>query len=446
MSVFRQFVLVQLALWGSFHPLLGVGNTSGQDSVSMAEAAEGLYGRTVKEIRISQLRYTDREIIIRELASRVGEPYLKENAEKDLKRLDRLGICSAIKIEPLEEGDGVVLVVEVEETFPYLPTLSVDVNDENGVSLGPGFKSINLWGRDISFSASARFGGATNFGVEIENPWFAGDHLSYSIDFAQRDRRNDLDDFAEIATEIDLRLGSYLGENGRIGGRFSFLSLGSDIPGITLSNDNRDNTATLGFFLGYDSRDFWTNPQRGWWNEVEVSKSGGFLGGDGDFWTFNFDVRRFHPLADRHILAFFSLTTLQTGTVGEDLPLYQDFHLGGTNSIRGWGLDSARGKNQFINTIEYRYNLMAPKAWKVFGVSFYLGLQVALFSDLGRAWGDSPGFDGDKWVDGYGFGIRLLVPFVDMIRLDFAFGEPGQRLGSHFGILEKAIQQRRRVR
>ena len=69
-----------------------------------------------------------------------------------------------------------------------------------------------------------------------------------------------MDDFDETATELDLRLGSYLGENGRIGGRLHFLSLGSDSPGITLSPDNRDNIAALGFFAGYDSRDFWTNP------------------------------------------------------------------------------------------------------------------------------------------------------------------------------------------
>ena len=158
-------------------------------------------------------------------------------------------------------------------------------------------------------------------------------------------------------------------------------------------------------------------------------------------------MRRFQPLADRHTLAFFSLTTLQTGTVGVKIPIYQDFHLGGTNSIRGWGLDSTSGKNLIINTLEYRYDLMAPKAWRVFGVSFYLGLQVALFGDLGIAWEDSQGNrQGNRWLDGYGFGLRILVPFVDMIRLDFAFGEPGKGLNSQIGIGEKAVKQRRRVK
>ena len=442
MNVFLQLVLVQLALWGSFNPILGMETPAGQDTVSPADVDQ-LYGKTLKKIRISALRYTKREIIIRELASRLGEPYLRENAEKDGKRLDQLGIFSAIDLEAIEEGDEVVLVIEVKETFPYLPTISLDVNDENGLSIGPGFKSINLGGRDISFSASARFGGATDLDTSIENPWFAGNHLSYKLEFDQRDRRNELDDFAEVSTEINARLGSYVGEHGRIGGHFNFLSLGSDTAGTTLSADNRDNTPALVLFVGYDSRDFWTSPKRGWWNEVEISKNGGFLGGDGDFWRVHFDVRRFQPLADRHTLAFFFLTTLQTGTVGVEIPIYQDFHLGGTNSIRGWGLDSTSGKNPFINTLEYRYDLMTPKALNIFGFGFYVGLQVALFGDLGTAWGDN---QGNQWLDGYGFGLRILIPFVDMIRIDFAFGEPGKGLNSQIGLGEKAVKQRSRVR
>ena len=169
MNVFLKLVLVQLALWGTFHTVMGMSTTAEQDTVSPTDVNQ-LYGKTVKEIRISRLRYTKREIIIRELASRVGEPYLKENAEKDAQRLDRLGICSAVRIEPIEDGDGVVLVVEVEETFPHLPTISLDVSDENGLSIGPGFKSINLGGRAISLSASARFGSGRTGVLLLDHP------------------------------------------------------------------------------------------------------------------------------------------------------------------------------------------------------------------------------------------------------------------------------------
>jgi hypothetical protein len=49
-------------------------------------------------------------------------------------------------------------------------------------------------------------------------------------------------------------------------------------------------------------------------------------------------------------------------------------------------------------------------------------------------------------IDGYGAGLRLLVPFVDVVRLDLAFGEPGGGARFLLGINLKADKQRDRVR
>jgi outer membrane protein insertion porin family len=376
------------------------------------------------------------------LVSKVGEPYLEEYAKKDLERLDRLGIFSSIQIHPIEEDDGIILGIEIKETFPYLPMISIEITDENGVSVGPGFRSVNLFRRAVSFSAAARFGGATNIDVNIRDPWFAGHHLSYDVQFYQRDRVNELDGFNEIATEVYARLGRYLGQDGRIGALFGFMSLGSDVDGITNSETNRDNIPSIGFFLGLDSRDKASNPRKGWWNEVDVSKHGG----DGDYWRVNLDVRRYQPLAQRHTLGLFSLTTLQTGRVGEEIPIYQDFHIGGTNTVRGWGLDAQNGKNQFLNTIAYRYTLMETRPLTIFKFNLHFGVQLTAFGDFGLAWNEKSEFKLDNFIDGYGFGVRFLVPFVNMVRLDFAFGEPGEGMSFHIALFEKSVMQRARVR
>jgi outer membrane protein assembly factor BamA len=140
------------------------------------------------------------------------------------------------------------------------------------------------------------------------------------------------------------------------------------------------------------------------------------------------------------------LTTLNTGQVGEEIPIYRDFHLGGSNTIRGWSLDSIRGKNQFINTLEYRYNLLEQRAFSIKGFNVHLGIGLAAFTDFGIAWDRSEQFAGESFIDGYGFGLRFLVPFVDVIRFDFAWGEPGEGLRRHFGVPWKAVKQRQRIR
>lgn len=425
----------------SFTFLLGLPPLAAQNDLG------ALYGKTLKEIRIEGAHFTHHEIILRELASKVGEPYTRVKAEKDFARLDKLDIFSYIRIQPVLEKDDVILNIEVKEIFPYLPFFSYEVTDENGFAGGPGFQSVNFLGQDRFFFASVRLGGATNINFFYEDPWISGNHLSLRFEFFQRDRFNKLDRFNEIASEGTLRIGSYIGEYGRIGGRFSFISIKSDSAARTLSSSNRDNVPTLGFFVGYDSRDLWSNPHRGWQNEFDISRSGGFLGGDGDFWSFNVDVRKYVPVMKRHTLALFSLTTLRIGDIGTDIPLHQDFHIGGTNSVRGWDISPERsGRNQWIGSAEYRVTIMEPKVLSALGLTADIGLQVALFGDLGIAWNTSDQFDKDNFIGGYGFGLRLLTPFVNMFRFDFGFGEPGESFRIHIGAFEKPVAQRFRVR
>ena len=42
------------------------------------------------------------------------------------------------------------------------------------------------------------------------------------------------------------------------------------------------------------------------------------------------------------------------------------------------------------------------------------------------AWNSSTDFDTSTAIDGYGIGVRFLVPFVDVIRVDVAWGQPGR--------------------
>ncbi|NWG13310.1 MAG: BamA/TamA family outer membrane protein, partial [Acidobacteria bacterium] len=340
----------------------------------------------------------------------------------------------------------VILEVRLRETQPVLPALSIDVKDDEGLSIGPAFQFINLRGRGMKLSTAARFGGTTTAKFGFENPWYSGNRYPFEFDFHQRDRPNKVDAFQEISSEVGFRLGRHLGEAGRAGLMFRFLSLGSDTPGITLSPDNRDNVPTLGLCLGYDSRDLWSNPRRGWRGEVELARNGRFLGGDGNWWTFNLDVRRYQPLASRHVLALFSLNTLQTGEVGREIPVHLDFAVGGTNSIRGWERASGQGKNQFISTMEYRWTFWGPRSWSIRGFNADLGLQLALFGDAGMAWDGRGNSSGEGFIGGYGFGLRLLIPFVDVVRIDFAFGQAGTGIHRHIGLGEKAEEQRKRIR
>ena len=156
------------------------------------------------------------------------------------------------------------------------------------------------------------------------------------------------------------------------------------------------------------------------------------------------DARRYQPLSAKSTLSIVGFGSFQSGVIGRDLPEYEEFGVGGANSVRGWSLGSRLGKHQAIGTIEYLYTLVPVRPFTVFGLNLYGGIQAAAFSDVGLAWNDHP--SASNAIDGYGVGLRLLFPFIDVMRLDLAWGEPGGGSRLLLAIKLKADKQRDRVR
>ena len=138
--------------------------------------------------------------------------------------------------------------------------------------------------------------------------------------------------------------------------------------------------------------------------------------------------------------------TLQSGELGVDLPNYLQFGLGGANSVRGWSLGDERGRNQYIGSVEYTFVARPVSAFTIAGLNLYAGLQVVGFGDVGLVWNDRDDFKASSAIGGYGVGLRLLVPFVDVVRLDLAWGEPGKGASAYFAVSLKSARQRQRVR
>jgi outer membrane protein assembly factor BamA len=409
--------------------------------------AEQPYGSVVREIRIEGNRHTSSSIVRRAMASKVGEPYTRETARVDYLWLSQLGTFTSIGFLTEPVDDGIVLVVSVEEATPYVPSVSLALTQENGIEIGPAFESPNLFGWATRATVYARFGGATNFGASFRDPWLPGKNwlFGYDLEYFHRERRNELDNFDEKSDEFALRLRRNITNAVRFGLRASYVSLASDSADITLSPDNRDKIPGLGLFVELDTRNA-AYPTRGWLTELEIAKYG-ILGGDGDYWRFTGDVRRYHPLplGPRHSLAFYSLVTLTSGEVGVDIPIHQDFHIGGTNSVRGWPLGSRVGKNQWLNTLEYWFVLSQEKAIRLWFLKWRMGLQLGVFGDVGTAWNTSQEF-GDNFIAGFGAGVRLTLPVMVLIRMDLGYSQRQFGLKFHIGGSEKAHAQRQRVR
>ena len=402
-------------------------------------------GRLVTGIDVVGFKKTREYVIRREIRAKVGEPLDLSIVDRDVVRLKNLAIFADVRIDVREEGETLRLEYQVKEIPPVIPYPAFAFTEENGISIGVGVSAANVRGRDIALSGRALFGGTNNDHLLTNWPWITGNHLELGLFAAHIERPDEVRGFDENSDEILPWVGTYFaGDAGRLKVGPGLFRMRSDVPGITLSPDNEDQLHRLGFAIGWDTRDSWNVPHHGWLNEFQAFKTGGFLGGDGDFWTLDFDVRRFEPVGERRTLVLASLLTLQPGEV----PEYFRYYLGGANTIRGYSVEDSKelsGKNQYLGTVELRQTVLPPRRYDIFKWSFSFGLEVAALADIGIAWDTPNQFAANRLRGGVGLGLRLLTPGTGMTRFDFAWSPEGG-FQFHFGGGSKMARSRLRLR
>jgi outer membrane protein assembly factor BamA len=402
-------------------------------------------GRTVSAIAIEGLRVTREFVVRREIRTAVGQPLRLDVVAADIQRLDNLSVFAEMAVTAAEDGEGVRVTFRLKEMPSWIALVGYSVTDQDGFSAGPVLSTLNFAGRAISVNARAYFGGADQYSVRFLWPWMAADHLSLDVYAARLGRTDTLNGFKETSYELTPAVGTYLGEHGRLKGMFSLFEMKSDVDGKTLDPDNQDFMARFGVSAGWDTRDSWRLPRRGWQNELEVWRTIG----DATFWSMNLDLRRWLPIAKRQKVLLSGLASLQSGTVDEDVPVYFLYRMGGANSIRGYDvLDlGARlyGKNQLIGTAEYSVTLLPLRRFDIWKFALRLGLEAAAFADAGIAWSEPGELAMNRAKGGMGAGLRLLVPGTEMVRFDLAWSAEGG-LQFHFASGTKPVAQRRRLR
>ena len=407
-----------------------------------ADPFDDAEGRVIREIRIDGLSRVSEARVRANLASREGEPFRRVTAALDRRQLDALRWFSRITLRPELDGEAVVLHVEVAETFRYLVAPAIGITDLDGATLGASGRMLNVGSQGAMLGLTARFGGATTVVGEYERNTLTPSSWPLSAMLTYRDASNQLFDFDEQSLEFTSRAGRNLTRRARAGVSAGYLMMDAQEIDDVEHAETRDHVPQIGAWLLYDSYDSQTTPTRGWRLEGELAR----LFGDAASWSTTFDVRTYLPLAPRHLLSLDGLAGLRTGEVGSDLPFYLEYGLGGANTVRGWPLGARTGRNQLIGTAEYQYALVPPRAFTVKGFNFYTGVHLAAFVDTGLAWTEPGELSTRNAIRGYGVGVRLFVPFIDLLRVDIAGGESGGGVSVGFGVDFKANRQRERVR
>jgi len=175
----------------------------------------------------------------------------------------------------------------------------------------------------------------------------------------------------------------------------------------------------------YDSRDNAADPRKGSYARLSGSPSLGL--NSSSFMRLGASVSKYVPVTRNSNLAF----NFQGGTALGAMPQFAQYRLGGWNGLRGYRQfsDLGTGTSMLMATAEYRFKLPMPRS-NGSTVYNYVASKVnkhvkgAMFMDAGAVSGNSMVnnfFQRGTIGASVGVGLRLNLPMLGVIRLDYGF-------------------------
>ncbi len=395
-------------------------------------------------ITLDSLHHTHAHVVTRELIHQVGNKFLCADWQREKTRLEDLDIFAEITLHPIRLDSGIDLHYEFHELPSYIPFGTVNKTDQNGWSIGPALAALNFWGEAIRLDFMARFGGTTEYQMSLSSPWIGSYPIRYDLAFLVVDDTNSFEHFHERSRRIKLDLiqeihgpwhAVYYGEIMRMD------AAQKDI----LLTGAAEYIPRLGGGVLWDSRSSRHNTARGFYQELRFTQNGGMLGGPADYPEWLSDSRFYFSWLKRNNLIVSSLYQYRPGLLKQTFPLYDLYHVGGANTLRGFAHNAFQGPSEWLNTLEERYAIIPRKIFRFFGINGYYALEGLVGLDMDALWEARSPLP-RHFQSSFFAGLHLVLPGIDRLRIEIGSNTTKLSFNHDIGILEKTDTQRYRSR
>jgi outer membrane protein assembly factor BamA len=200
----------------------------------------------------------------------------------------------------------------------------------------------------------------------------------------------------------------------------------SSQPGIFVSEEVPAFLETIdhrvtGFEVNFDLRDSPGNPRSGiafFFNQNFHEEL------DRDNYSFRrteLEFQGYLPFYHKHRVFALRFKGMSSGAEnGQNVPFYDLPMIGGHNSLRGFREHRFQDQRAFIANLEYRFEA-------------FIGLDIALFGDLGQVGSEWDEFRLSDLKSSYGGGLRFNTVRSVFLRIDVGHGTEGTRFFFKFG-------------
>lgn len=424
----------------------------------------------VEDIKITGNKKTKTNVIYREMTLKKGDVFNRKLLFADIRKIYDLEIFDRETAEPYKLAAG-------SDLSKIIITLPVKEKKTGEISLGLGYSSRQKLVGQAKLSENNFRGYAQSVNLNWEQsgqrgasyelgffePWLDRKHTSLSVNVYNKlvyRFTNDVlktdgqtSDYDERRKGGSATISRPMGKSGR--GAFTLRSeaIESRLQSSTVLSSNGNVTSGTARFTR-SNRDSEIEPFAGTYmsyalevGDANFNEPGIPDGIDGNkiFTKYSTDIRMYlskgGPRKELNEKRKVIAIRLMGGSLSGNVPFFEQYFLGGAESLRGYREDRFWGKSMLLGSAELRI----PVAQSLLGV---------VFADFGDAWGareihrdpNNPALEGDPFKQllldqpqhesfspslGYGLGIRVATP-IGPLRLDYAFGSEGPR--AHFSI------------
>ncbi|MEM6399120.1 MAG: BamA/TamA family outer membrane protein [Cyanobacteria bacterium P01_D01_bin.116] len=423
-------------------------------------------------------------IVERELELKPGQVFNRNLVQRDLQRVFGLGLFEDVNValDPGEDPSKVDVIVNVVERNSGSIAAGAGISSASGLFGTISYQEQNLNGRNQNLGAELQVGARELlFDLRFTDPWIAGDpfRTSYTVNAFRRRSISlifdgddeeietfDLDDpagnddardrprvvrtgggvnFTRPLNKNPYRKSEWVasaglqyqrvnitdgdGDTRERGAIFEGDNIASRQVELSASGDGEDDLLLVKLGASRDKRNNPLQPTKGSFLRLGVDQSVPVGQGSIAMTKLRGSYSQYIPVdftnftKGAETLAF----NFQAGTVLGDLPPYEAFSLGGSNSVRGYdegGLSS--GRSYVEASVEYRFPLFSVLSGALF---------VDVGSDLGSTTEPAEVLNKNGTGVGYGLGVRVQSP-LGPIRIDYGLNDDGDSR-INFGIGER---------
>jgi len=399
----------------------------------------------VSKVVFSGQKKTNEAILRKQIRTKGGEPFDQAKLRLDLNRLYDTGFFDDVSYRVSDDPDkpgSIIITIQLKEKRTGQLSLGVGFDNRSKIT---GFASVgdtNFRGSGKRVNAGVELGSRRTFEVGYGDPFVGKKNASYDVSVFSRVIFREPRSVAAVAPGLPNDPTSFAYEEKRTGGRgnltlpldedrnknllfgiraekarlFQTDSSGNSIP-VNLPTDASGRVVAPSFGFLRDNRDLRLDPSKGGREQFIVERALKQLGSSTGFTKLDVDLRRYFPLIgaqkEGDLPKLVLAGRLVAGQSFGQLPAFEQYFVGGSDTVRGYDVDAQFGDNQLYSNLELRFRLQRK-------------FQIVGLFDAGKASGGNFSSANSDVLFSFGAGVRVQTP-IGPLRLDVGRGREGVR-------------------